>query len=294
MENDNFVAPTQPKDAQVNDTLFSFEKPLRDITQNDILQNIAEKTKKIQSAIYMVAKFIPVEDPMHYGVKKTSTDLFDLLFVKDIIDPLSCGKIFMQSVVYVDKLIAQIETASLVGYITMMNRAVLVQTLVDMRTTVTQYALHTMQSESAPYVPDHVAYFSLPKVLLETKPAKVNSVPPAAPQKPLQSVSQNDMSLPKTPTRNPEAAPIQKDIQSVKNPTMSFNVSVARPASDRQQSILSLMQKKHSINITDIVSEIKGVSEKTIQRDLMDLIQKGQIVREGNKRWSTYRIVRIA
>ncbi len=294
MENDSAVASTHQKDTNLTDKLFTFEKPLKDITQNDILLNIAEKAKKIQGAVYMVAKFIPVDDPMHYDVKKTSTDLMDLLFVKDIIDPVLCGKIFMQSVVYIDKLVAQIETASLAAYITMMNRAVLVDALTDMRSTVTQYALHTMQSESAPYVPDHVAYFSIPKALVKNiqTPAKAPSGMQAAAS---QSSVQNDIEIAKSPKPISVVKPLQNDIQkAVVNEPMSVKNNVVKPGNERQQVILSLMQNKNVVTIADIISQIKGVSEKTIQRDLIDLIQKGQIAREGNKRWSTYRIIRSA
>lgn len=58
--------------------------------------------------------------------------------------------------------------------------------------------------------------------------------------------------------------------------------------SNRQSVILDLLKKKNELGIKDFVSSISGCSEKTIQRELMSLISKGQIKKVGEKRWSRY------
>lgn len=57
---------------------------------------------------------------------------------------------------------------------------------------------------------------------------------------------------------------------------------------DRQEAILSILKERGSVRIKDISTLIRGVSEKTIQRELALLIQKGAIRKEGERRWSTY------
>ena len=58
----------------------------------------------------------------------------------------------------------------------------------------------------------------------------------------------------------------------------------------RQASILEFISSKGQVNIKDISSVIKDCSEKTIQRDLNDMIEKSLIKREGKRRWSTYSV----
>lgn len=57
---------------------------------------------------------------------------------------------------------------------------------------------------------------------------------------------------------------------------------------DRMSLILELVRKKKSVSIKDIAREIKGCSEKTIQRELNVLIEQGLVRREGERRWSVY------
>lgn len=57
---------------------------------------------------------------------------------------------------------------------------------------------------------------------------------------------------------------------------------------DRREAVLSVIQKKGSVSIKDISTLIRGVSEKTIQRELGALISSGVVTKQGERRWSTY------
>ena len=57
---------------------------------------------------------------------------------------------------------------------------------------------------------------------------------------------------------------------------------------DRREAILSVIKNKHKASIKDISTLIRGVSEKTIQRELSGLIASGVIEKQGERRWSTY------
>lgn len=56
----------------------------------------------------------------------------------------------------------------------------------------------------------------------------------------------------------------------------------------RKQAILNTIKIKKSAAINDIRMSVRGVSEKTIQRDLLSLMNEGLIKKEGEKRWSKY------
>jgi len=59
---------------------------------------------------------------------------------------------------------------------------------------------------------------------------------------------------------------------------------------DRHEAILSVIRNKGSVSIKDISTIIRGVSEKTIQRELTGLIDAGIVLKRGERRWSTYSI----
>lgn len=57
---------------------------------------------------------------------------------------------------------------------------------------------------------------------------------------------------------------------------------------DRQGRIIALLKNQTNLTIKDFVKVINDCSEKTIQRELIDLVDKGIVKREGERRWSTY------
>ncbi len=57
---------------------------------------------------------------------------------------------------------------------------------------------------------------------------------------------------------------------------------------ERQETILNLMKGKSGLTIKDFSHVIKDCSEKTIQRELLDLVERGLVKKEGERRWSTY------
>jgi hypothetical protein len=68
----------------------------------------------------------------------------------------------------------------------------------------------------------------------------------------------------------------------------NFKVSKS-PIKGRKDIILSIFDKKESISIKDALSLIPGMSEKTIQRDILSLVADGALIKTGSRRWTTYR-----
>lgn len=62
-------------------------------------------------------------------------------------------------------------------------------------------------------------------------------------------------------------------------------------AGTRTERILTFLKDKNDATIKDIAEVITDCSEKTIQRELTSLIKDGIIVREGERRWSKYKLI---
>lgn len=99
--------------------------------------------------------------------------------------------------------------------------------------------------------------------------------------------------------------PTLSAIAKLQSATASKQVAASRPASsgrervkrvsdtstkDRRDTILSIIKDKKRASIKDISTLIRGVSEKTIQRELLALIGEGVVLKQGERRWSTYTI----
>ena len=59
----------------------------------------------------------------------------------------------------------------------------------------------------------------------------------------------------------------------------------------RQHNIKGILSSGREMNIKDIVAKCGGVSSKTIQRDLNEMIKSGIVKKEGEKRWSMYSVI---
>jgi len=61
---------------------------------------------------------------------------------------------------------------------------------------------------------------------------------------------------------------------------------------DRSTRIKTVLEAVPDATIKDIAEVITDVSEKTIQRELNSLIEKGQVIRQGERRWSKYSLAK--
>lgn len=58
----------------------------------------------------------------------------------------------------------------------------------------------------------------------------------------------------------------------------------------RKEVVLALIKERGEVSIKDISDSIKDCSEKTIQRLLTELIKDNLVTREGERRWSRYKL----
>lgn len=60
---------------------------------------------------------------------------------------------------------------------------------------------------------------------------------------------------------------------------------------NRQELIYRLIKQSGPLSIKDIAHNVPGVSSKTVQRELVALVQGGKLKREGDRRWARYSAV---
>ena len=76
--------------------------------------------------------------------------------------------------------------------------------------------------------------------------------------------------------------PKKKEVPKRKSP------AVVKRHSGRRTTILDLLKRQKKVSVRNVADVITGVSEKTLQRELLALVQEGIVVKEGERRWSTY------
>ncbi len=63
---------------------------------------------------------------------------------------------------------------------------------------------------------------------------------------------------------------------------------IIKDKTNRQDIIISMLKGGLKLTVKDFAKNIKNCSEKTIQRELIDMVAKGVLKKEGERRWSKY------
>jgi hypothetical protein len=119
--------------------------------------------------------------------------------------------------------------------------------------------------KEAQYLLQEIAAYEEPRVILDDLPT-LAAMDKAAPRE------ERAHSVPAQPVKTP-----QKTQEAAKG-----------QLKDREEAIMAIIKSKGQVSIKDISHLIRGVSEKTIQRELVSLTEKGRVVKRGERRWSTY------
>ncbi len=94
-----------------------------------------------------------------------------------------------------------------------------------------------------------------------------------------------------SPTPAPHPAPAQKTPEQKPPENKRAQWQAERSAvkqKSRRLEILSILQKKDAITIKDVAEVITDCSEKTLQRELLSMVESGVLKKQGERRWSTY------
>ena len=111
-------------------------------------------------------------------------------------------------------------------------------------------------------------------------------------EKPLNNLLLSNTFEPEKTLPEPVAESFVKDTSVEERPEAKpafreFGV-VSVKKNGRQSIIINLLKRKKEIMIKDVTPLIKGCSEKTIQRELMAMVNAGVLKKHGEKRWSRY------
>ncbi|MDZ4225877.1 MAG: DeoR family transcriptional regulator [Patescibacteria group bacterium] len=110
------------------------------------------------------------------------------------------------------------------------------------------------------------------------------------------SLSPQDLAVPAT-VEEPLFAPLPSlagvtDIKDMYKGHLVHKTQKDTNSANGQQRmglILDFVKTNNEVSIKDIAAVVRDCSEKTIQRDLNTMIERGLVVRQGERRWSTYR-----
>lgn len=233
---------------------------------NQFVFYIFRKISKVSSAIYIVTDLIKDNEPLKWSLRKTASEIITL---RNFFDEKSVLN-------NTERLLLELESSldfALGAKVVSMMNAVTIQN--EIRKLISEMR---ESSKEGFYLPElSVAFFDVPKP---------SSLPILSEGLSLEE-SKSDYKSHKGHSvpydfynRTPKPS-----IQKTKPTEQRFS---SDQKGQRKDEILKIIRNKKEVTIKDITEKIKDCSEKTIQRELITLVDEGLLKRTGERRWSKY------
>ncbi len=250
-EKDNNQTP------QYNDPLNW--KSLGFFSAEDYLIYIFKKTEKITSALYLVSSLLKDQEPIKWELRDKGMDLLSSSFTASSAVPGDKNAVIQSIFTAALETMSLLNVAHVSHLISDMNHKILVREI-DQVVTLLKDRL-TTSAENAGYVLSE-QFFKTPDLF-----GSGFSIGHGTGIKD----SQNRQS------------------KTIKDRGVSQGqVLVQQKKNQRQEHIINVLKGQGNLTIKDFSKVIKDCSEKTIQRELLELVDKGIVKKEGERRWSRY------
>ncbi|MEK7646215.1 MAG: hypothetical protein AAB381_00780 [Patescibacteria group bacterium] len=241
-------------------------KSLGFFSAEDYLLYVFKKTEKITSALYLVSGLIKDDEPLKWELRDRGMNLLSASFTASSSLP-GDKNIVVQSIFSIAlETISLLNVARISKLVSEMNHAILVQEIDQVLVLLKERIAES--AESAGYVLSE-SFFKTPSLFT--------------------SGFSSD-------TRRPTSAhqshghgqTHQGSLASSKDQGLVDMKGGIDKKNKRQEEILILLKERSNLSVKDFTRVIKDCSEKTVQRELLELVEKGIVKKEGERRWSRY------
>ena len=284
------------KDNQIN--IYKENYLLNSVFIKDTeFQYIFKKTEKIVTAIYLVTNFLTTEEPVKWSLRNASTSLLKsaMTFSKMSLSDREMRVHELNSAI--------LETSSLFdlafrsGFVSNMNYDIINFEISKLAASVSQYQSGNISSNKGLFDEN---YFEV---------HKDNSVSESDAKNDFDSrVNLKDKKIKDTSkshnfvkghsnddlykTNNSKRETTNSTSNSALGNTSNVsNKSKSRPKKtniERRNIIISEIKKHGEVSIKEIEKALPNLSSKTLQRELLSMVDESLIVKKGERRWSRY------
>lgn len=251
-----------------NTSIFGKERTISIFEGDEYFLYIYKKAEKITAAVYMISDFFSDKEPLKTNIRTTSLSLIDMSLSLNTTASPDRKSLLNNIVRQALSVISYSEIAARSGIESMMNHQILKSELEQFIRTIEDRELpqklgrHFVLNDD--FIKNELPVPSLSNVQTQqTKPA-------------LTSFSVKDKSV-----HNPVTSTPRIQVEKIEK---------SNRKSERQEAIIAVIRAKGELSIKDLTGVIKGCSEKTVQRELLVLVEQGVLSKVGERRWSRYSI----
>jgi len=233
-----------------------------------------KKIEKLASGLHLVTNFIPVTESVRERMRDASLRILSNFLMIDS----GTNELVIRHITAIEnsiiELIMLLNIAHTAEYISFMNKDVLIREYTQLLEFIREHRGTLTAEDTA--ISDEFFNVPFPKESNQSSTRLGTTVSKGQDaHEGTGAISIKDTSKPITTQRQ----------TSVRTDT---NGSLTKRRDSRRSVILGLLKNQTKISIKDVSSIISDCSEKTLQRELLAMVDEGVLTKEGERRWSTY------
>lgn len=257
---------------------------------------VSKKSDRLATALYLVTSFLSDNEPLKNRLRTLSLDLVKGAFNVRYGSTTPERIVLETLIANIGETLALLEVAFMAGDISEMNFIILkreyglLRDRLEVKKLTRESRTDTILGEDffgerfSDFFKGHTKEqqsVSVSDIKITSSPKVKNVV-----QK---SEIKNEVNIPvKDISRTEKVTPIKREI--TRTPSVNIPREDSFDKQIRRTRILKLIKDKREVTIKDISADFPGVSEKTIQRELVALTFEGVLLKSGDRRWSRYSI----
>ena len=241
------------------------------------------KAERLITATYVVTNLFPAQEPLKWEIRTYAVRLLSKLQTLLVDAHVSAREIADRMVVEISMILSLFDIAHTGHILSDMNYTLLHHEYSSL--------IQALQKEEIVVSKDMYSRMLEDLFTQELPVQQTTTVKDTSAQ------HNNTTKAPTEPVQKPHVHKVRsqplKDItKDIEKKATDASQNAASPKGSRKQQILRLIEAKGAVTLSDITHVITDCSGKTIQRDLHALVRKGILKKEGERRWSTYSLVR--
>lgn len=244
--------------------------------------NTSKKCERLATAIYLVSNFLSDTEPMKFRLRALSLELVrDASLAKNGSQAVEANVLEALRANIMETL-SLLELAFIAGLVSEMNFTILKREYTSLRNTI-EIKKSSRESRTDSILGDN--FFSTPNP--EPLRADLYMPTPISPKghsigQTTTTMSDRVLNTKRSDLKNPSP----RSVLSVSSTQPRAITDIAKES--RRTRILKLVKDNREVTIKDIATHFADLSEKTIQRELVSLVDSGVLKKFGERRWSRY------
>ncbi len=262
----------------------ALHKPRMVVFKNDAFTNFMhKKTERITTALYLITNLLTREEPLKWRLREKGVELMTHVLRFGTGNGESDGHSDVTIPPLIIELISLLEVSYVSGAISEMNFVVLKREYEHVIDLFEKAKMRRKETGREGYM--------IPKSFFDL-PHESSLVELLDQEEKMQDASKQTPTV--LPMSNTEESTHQgrNVLQGSPMVTSMKYQRLRNPRSkSRREAIVSVLRQEGKVSIKDITKVVRGCSAKTVQRELLSLVKDGIVMKEGERRWSTYALL---